>query len=348
MLFMKHLLFFTCMVIAAFSQETNVEPVPPPSKELSSPPALKTPSFWEHHHNASIGYRRDRQLFEEPFSKTEISGRNSLQLILGSHIEFHEIVFHLRGSYGWLINGDLGYSAASNIFSEPLSFPTFDLGAGYSADALGAIGFRIKLYTGPVFRLSLVPSGGYRYGHMMNFAKGEKRYTVPNPPNLLSPGTSGFALNTNPIPNQQDWFGPYAEGRLELHFWQNLEWNLFFSYLWPSFRSKSEGLVNLYLFNPATNATAVELYRVSSVYSGNYINKMLAGTDMKYHTDSGWTFGLHFEGSSAWTHKGTYKAKIAKEQYILAPVGQSLTQFEEIAQAFWVSYEASISLGFQF
>ncbi len=310
--------------------------------------AAEAESFWKHHHLASVGYRRDRQKWSEIATKAAYTDRNSLQLILGSYLEWHRIVLSLTGRYGWLVNGNFHFSAPGSRFSEPLFFGQMNLGAGYSADAIGTAGIRIPLCNCKDIGISLIPSGGYQYSHLMNFPEGERRFALPDPPALLPAGTSGFALARFPNPNQQDWFGPFIEGRLEFRFWQNCDWNLFYQYHWPSVRSKSKEEIDLYLFNPPATVTAIELFRTASIYRANYIEKQLAGTELKYRTPSGWNFGLYFEGSSAWTHKARYKSKMTREQYLLFPTGVTTASFDEPASIHWVCYQVNLSLGYQF
>ncbi len=319
-------------------------PLPPPDSFSK----METKNYWKFHHLASVGYRRDRQAFQEPQSKQSITDRNALELLLGSHVEYKHFVLYLQGGYGWLLNGHFNAAALGNGFGEPLSFGRYDLGAGYNADCSAALGLQFKLIDSSNFFFALIPFGGYKYSHLMNFVQGESRYTIPSPPVLLTPGTSGFALGRFPEPNQQDWFGPFAEARLKFLFWKNVEWLLFYQYHRPSMRSKFQEEVDLYLFNPADTAVAIELFRTQGIYKARASTKQLAGTDLKYHGSSGWNFGLHFEGSSTWTDNARYLAKRTKEQYLLAPVGVTTELFDETASIHWVCYEASMSFGYQF
>jgi len=336
---------FLCLFCSLFAQDNSPPEENPIAEKIE---AAEAEGFWKFHHWASVGYRRDRQRFEEADTKTAYTDRNTLQLLLGSHLEWHEIVLRLRGSYGWLVNGHFDFSAPGSRFGEPLFFGQYDLGSGYAADAIGTLGFRIRFIHCPNFGLFLLSSGGYKYSHLMNTPRGEHRFVIPNPPALLAAGTSGFALARFPTPNQQDWFGPMVEGRLEFRFWENCEWTVFYQYHWLTVRSKSKEEVDLYLFNPPTTATAIDLFRSSSIYKSSNVKKQVGGTDLIYWAASGWNFGVHFEGSSAWTHKAQYQSKRTREQYILAPTGVTTTFVNTSASIHWICYEVSTSLGYQF
>ncbi|PIS02415.1 MAG: hypothetical protein COT85_05305 [Chlamydiae bacterium CG10_big_fil_rev_8_21_14_0_10_42_34] len=305
-------------------------------------------TYWKYHHSASIGYRRDRQTFSEPNTKTTYSGRNSVQLNMDSHIEISHVVVAFRGSYGWLVNGQLNEYALGGSYGEPLYFEANDLGAGYSADARASMGFRIDLVDLKDFGLSVIPSAGYAYSHLMNYAEGGNRFNVPNPPVQLSSTTSGFALTHFPKPNQQDWFGPFVDTRIIFRFWESCEWSFFYQYHWPTFRSKSSVDVDLYLFSPASTASAIDLFHTNEMYKASFIHRQLAGTDFRYRFLSGWNFGVHFEGATTSSHDVTYSSRRRREQYILAPTGVTNTDFKNSGYIHWVSYEVDVSFGYQF
>lgn len=355
-MFKKISIFLLCLSLHA---QENLSWFGAKKQEIAAPPSSENPivkeveaveakSYWKYHQWASVGYRRDRQKFQETNTIANYTERNTLQLTLGSHLEWQEVVGYFRGSYGWLANGNLNFTAPGSRFSEPLSFDEYDLGAGYTVDVLMAIGYRLKLYNCPQFGVSLIPAGGYKYSHVMNFPKGENRFIVPNPPALLIPGNTGFALARFPNPNQQDWFGPFAEGRLEFRFWELCEWSLFYQYHWTTVRSTSKEEIDLYLFNPATTATAIDLFRTNSIYKASFAHKQVGGMDFRYRSPKAWNFGIHFQGATTWTHKAEYDSKRTREQYILAPTGVTTSLFNEPASIHWVCYEVSLSLGYQF
>ncbi len=298
-------------------------------------------SFWKYHHWAAIGYRRDREDFSEGASKTSYTDRNSVELILGSHIEWHRVVAYLRGSYGWLASGNAHLDTYGTRFNQPLSFGQFNLGAGYDADAMAVVGFRLDLYDRPSFGFSFIPSGGYKYSHMMNFPQGESRTTLLN-------GTGNYAIAHFSRPNQQDWFGPLAEGRIEFRLWEVLEWSFFYQYFWLDVRSKTKEAIDLYLYNGSGAATAVNRYRASSIYKENMLQKQLIGADIRYRTISGWNMGVHFEASVADTNHAQAITNVKEEQALTANVIRTSATYAQGASIHWVCYEASISLGYQF
>lgn len=348
---LKQLLVLSSLCFSLLAQEKPAPEVPAPAKpgaekvepaETENPVAEKVAQaeaegYWKYHHTASISYRRDRQTFKQDDTRASYDARNSLQLVLATHLEFKHLVFHLRANYGWLVNGN--FSFFGNRFGEPLDFGSFDLGAGYAADARAAVGFKIEPYKCPNFQLVIIPSAGYQYSHLMNFPEGEKR--------VESSTGSGFALASFPSANQQDWFGPFAEARLEMLFWEKFEWSFFYQYQWLAMRSKSNENVSLYLFNPPGTATSIELFRSHVVVSAWPAQKQLGGTDLIYHSSKGWNFGLHFEGFAAWTDHARTVAQRRPEEYIGTPVATT-TKTDTPTSIHWVCYEADISLGYQF
>jgi hypothetical protein len=255
--------------------------------------------YWKAHHSACIGYRRDRQKFNQTTSTSEYTNRNSLQLLIGSHLEWHRCVFNIRGSYGWLVNGNFHYRGER-------SYPSYSLGAGYAADVAAEVGYRLKWINEEAFGFSVIPLVGYNYSHLMNFTKGEKR------PNTFFPN-----------PNQQDWFGPFLEGRMEFRFWESSEWSFFYRYYWLDVRSKF--------------TVAIDDVRANSIYKGTNIARQMGGTDLRYRFKSGFNIGLHFEGAKAWTDEAQYVSKEASGN-----VTQKIGSIE------WVYYETDFSVGYQY
>jgi hypothetical protein len=203
------------------------------------------------------------------------------------------------------------------------------------------MGLKIDLLKLENVQISLIPSGGYSYSHLMNDARGQNRFS-------LTPSSSGFAIAHFPNPNQQDWFGPYIDGRVEVLFWQACGWSVFYQYYWPTVRSKVAQDIDLYLFNPPLTATAVDLFTTRAIYKASFIQKQLVGTDFRYLFSSGWNFGFHFEASKAKAKDARYLSKTEKEQYILAPIGVTATTSNTKASIRWVCYEVDISFGYQF
>ncbi len=311
--------FFIFLVAASMWGQTSPEEAPPCNFFVAD-----SKLYWRYHHLAAVGYRRDRQKFHETDSTSRITDRNSMELILRSHLEIGHFVTYFQGNYGWLINGNFHDSSNGAIVGEPVTFGKYDLGAGYAADVFAALGLNFQIVDCPKFEMSFIPFGGYKYSHLMNFPEGEDRFNIPVPPVLLPAGTTGFALGRFPNPNQQDWFGFFAEGRLRCLFWDNFEWELFYQYHRPTVRSKLNEEIDLYLFNPPNTVIAIDLFRGSSIYKARVATKQVGGTNFRYHGKTGYNFGCHFEGSSAWTHQAHYRSKRRREQFILPPTGSPL------------------------
>ncbi len=324
-------LFASCLL---FSQEkltarrqvakdANLEQTQPsPKTDLPDCPSAEQKSFLKYHHSASIGYRRDRQKFQTPLAKQLITDRNSIELILGSNFEWKWVVFNMRAFYGWLIDGTFKDKINDLHFSEE-----FSLGAGYSADAMGTGGFRIKFLTRENLAFSLIASGGYKYSHIMNFPEGLQ----------ISPIVDGITVGSIPKPNQQDWFGPLVEGRFEFLFWDNLSWDLFGQYHWVTLRSLFKESYEVF------SSSVAESIQISSIYKTADAHRVVGGTDIRYSGPTGWNFGVHFEGSSAWEKAADSKRKISAT---LMPT--ETMDFTETAKIKWVSYELSLFLGYQF
>lgn len=298
----KKLIFFLPFVLLAQGN--------PVHQQIST---LQAENYWKYHHWASVGYRRDRQKFQANTTQSTYTDRNTMQLILGSHAEWYKVVLHFVGSYGWLVNGNFG-------FQDPPVSGKYDLGAGYTADVAAELGLRIPIYNHPSFSFAFIPSGGYKYSHLMNFAESKDPTYFPKP-------------------NQQDWFGPLIEGRLDLLFSKVCEWALFYQYHWVTMRSKSTEQQNQY-------GSTTTLSRWSSIYKASYAQKQVIGTDIRYHTSSGWYSSIHFEASKFTTAKATYNSKQVTEQ--VSPLEVTTVFFNEPASILWVCYDVSLSLGYQF
>ncbi len=305
--------------------------------------------YWKTHHSASVGYRRDRQKFSDPLAKHLISSRNTMQLILGSHLEIHKMVFQMRGQYGWMLDGNYNYTAFTDVSpSAPALFSSdFKLGGGYTADVQGTAGMRFKIYSKPKFAFSFIPSAGYKYSHVKNFTEKEKQFTLQIIPNA-SPGTTGFSVGRLPKPNQQDWFGPFVEGRIEFRLWDKLNWDLYYQYHWIALRSKSQDSIDRFIFNPATTPIAIFERQMSSVYKARITHGQVGGTHLRYIAISGWNFGFHFEGSSVYSKSVGVRDKNTQESFLPMRSGLMETMAELTGSIHWVTYQISIFLGHQF
>lgn len=343
------------LIALVTSLAAKVEKTPPPAPKnpiVQQVEVAQAQSYWKYHHWASVGYRRDRQKFaggigiDNVSQNSQYRDRNTLQLLLGSHLEWHKLVLGFRGSYGWLLNGNLHTTGTHIADIMPHSVDTYKLGAGYTADVQGALGYRFAVWNSRNTTVSLIPSGGYKYSHIMNDPQGQKEHIGTTLGGLVADWTIDLIRK----PNQQDWFGPYVEGRLEFLFWECCEWGLFYQYHWPTFRSRSKELEFLSQYPPGFGDTSdVQDVRFNSMYKGSFIGKQLGGTDFRYRAKSGWNAGLHFEGSVASTHKARYIEKLNDTVLTSAGFLQIKDRVSnDSATVLWVCYDVSLSLGYQF
>lgn len=319
----------------------------PLQKKLAKQPGPFEKFYWEYHHSASLGLRRDRQKFADSATKQMIENRNTLQLILGTHLEVHHMVFQMRGQYGWLVRGENEYlSRGGPKYPGGVLFHSnFKLGGGYTADLQGAAGVRIELYSNPKFDFSFLPSAGYKYSHVKNFSEGLDR----NSSLILlnSPGFIGFSQGILPKPNQQDWFGPFLEGRVEFRFWEKLNFNLYYQFHWTALRSKNQELLNLSFSNPNSPTTPIVEYTLKDMVYKSRINYgQLGGVYLRYISEFGLDYGFLFEGISVYSTTAPLTRRIRED--FLAPV-PSVVQRREDARGsiHWVNYQVSIFLGHQ-
>lgn len=334
-----------------FTQETASPPPPPAPAQTTS-----FMRYWKFHKWGALGYRRDRQQFNPYFSsnsnllKSSLSyqDRNTLTLTVGSYTEWRFLALDFRGGYGWLLNGDANYTVPGQGQRESLHFQNIPLGAGYTANIRGTLGVILPLYTSPAFKMWLLPSGGYAYMHMMNAPNSTGIYDVPSPPEYLSSGTTGYVLNRFPKPNQQDWFGPLVEARLRMRFWDRGEWHLFYQYQKPSMRSVSEVDLETLLFSSPNTLSSLQLEKYQSVVKGGSLRTQLAGTAIKVHNPSGWTFGIHFEGFKTWSDTCMTKVTQTVKQYVQAPLGTTVTRAEEQTAVKWINYDLTVFMGYKF
>jgi hypothetical protein len=237
-----------------------------------------------------------------------VEGRNSVQVMVSSHAEFKDLVGYIRGSYAWLCNGKIN---------------SLNLGAGYEVDARGAINYRIHFYNRKNFGLSFLPGVGYRYASMMNATEGAKRVVSNN---------THFSITSYPNPNHQDWFGPYADARLELRFFDLCEWYLSCQYHQPYLVSVSKMNVETYAAGTTT------LTQTNSVLKAPCAHMLLGMTDIKFNYGTGWSFGANFEGASTWSHHALDRLKVKSETY---GSPETTTRSTQRASLHWTFYAVS-------
>lgn len=352
---MKKVIFCLCVVSSLLAGPPPVAPTQAPTQAPAQEkaPSLSTPSeteklYWRYHHLVAIGYRRDREQFHEPDGVARFTDRNAVELVVRSHFEVGRFVSYLQGSYSWLVNGHFSDALKGGFVGEPTRFGTYDLGAGYTADVAMAVGIPCSLLSLKQFKVSFIPFGGYMYSHIMNFVEGEERFAIPSPPKLLAAGTNGFALARFPNPNQQDWFGFYAEGDLQFIFLEDFEWTFFYQYMAPMMRSKLKEEIDLYLYNSAGAVSAVNLFRANAVYEGRVVPKQVIGTNFRFHGRLGYNFGIHFDVARAHSNKVNYLSQRKEERALSSPTTLVLSNINTRGSVKWVTYKASIYLGYQF
>lgn len=348
---MRKLILFLCLIFVSlgFANEEvigltphkKVEP-PPPVEPTIVQEKKASSSYWKFHHSAYIGYRRDRQQFNAYGAgilntRTQYQDRNSAIVTVGSHIEFSKIVGYIMGSYGWLLDGHMHFRDPGN--SPPLYFPRFRLGSGYNVDARGSLAWRIYFYDKPNCKFSFLPGIGYRYAHMMNFSQGVEEYAIP--------GTNNIAFCHFPKPNQQDWFGFFADGRFELLCWDFFQWSLFCQYHRPYLVSKTKTLVEIYQYNNAGALISDQSSTINSVVKSGDLNMILGGTTFKFLFGSTWAFGTHFEGSTTW-RKAHDHAHLEQKQFISTPISIASSRVKDRATVRWTFYTVSVMVDHRF
>lgn len=303
-----------------------------------------------------VGYRYDRQenkiyYFGDPSilnTKIDTTGRNSAQLVLGIGTCYKGFFLKAQGDYGWMINGTQSIVNPGNNIDEPTFFPGFDLGAGYSADAQASFGYDWRAVEVCDFEFGIVPAVGYKYWHLMNWRKGEKRYDLPVPPVVLPAVLTGFALERAMGPEQQDWFGPYVEGGLNATWADTVRLDLFYQYHFLDARAKSSTATDIYVFFPATTLVSQQMYRFDNLLKTNKAYAQVGGLNLSFNLDCGWNLGLHFEGSRLWSHKATMTIKTTKNEYVLAPVGLTETKTNSQSTVSWTIYSTNLYASYSF
>ncbi len=312
------------------------------------------------HFQASIyqglGYRYDHQTtkiyyFDDPSILNTIrrlKGRNSVELTLGMDLTYDNFFFMLQGDYGWAVNGTQSVVNPGNNLDEPMTFTGFKLGSGYTADAQVAIGYQLQLAKTEHFKFSLVPGVGYKYWHMMNWREGEIRFDLPTPPVVLPPGVTGFALDRQQSPDQQDWFGVYLQAGLNFHWFEKAKLDLFYQYHFMNLRDKSTAATDVSAFFPGDTLVAQQTYRFDIHSFSDHVFAQVGGLNFAYFVNPCWKLGLQFEGSHVWSHHATTKIKTIKQEFILPPVGLTETQTHSKTRISWTSYKANFYVGYAF
>lgn len=303
-----------------------------------------------------LGYRYDHQktkfyYFGDPSilnTVSELKDRNTIQTVLGANISYKNFFFLIQGDYGWLINGTQDIINPGNNVDEPTAFTGFHLGSGYTTDIQAAVGYDIRLVKTEGFRFGLVPAVGYKYWHMMNWREGEKRFDLPSPPIVLPPILTGFALDRQQRPDQQDWFGTYVQAGLSFKWFERARLDLFYQYHFMNLRTKNGTATDLYTFFPANTLVAQQTYRYDINTYSNHVYAQVGSLDFAYLLTAHWQLGLQFEGSQVWSHRATTKIKTVKEEFVLPPVGTTTSTVYSQTKISWTSYKANAYIGYAF
>lgn len=303
-----------------------------------------------------VGYRYDRQESKIYYfgdssilnTVNTLKGRNTVETILGLDLSYKNWFLNLRGDYGWLVNGVQDVVNPGNNVDEPTAFKNFSLGSGYTADAQVTSGYDIRLVKTENFRFGLVPAVGYKYWHMMNWREGEKRFTLPVPPVVLPPVLTGFALDRQQSPDQQDWFGVYVQGGLTFQWTDKAKLALFYQYHFMDMREKMSAATDIYAFFPADVLVSQQMYRFDIRSYSNHVYAQVGGLDFAYWVNANLCWGVQFEGSRLWSNRATTKIKTVKEEFVLAPVGITETTTYSKTTLSWTSYRADVYLGYAF
>lgn len=288
---------------------------------------------WKMTFSNSLGYRRDRQKLLETADHS-VSYFHHFDTVFYSAslvCAWERLFLNLAGSYGWLANGDLNFKDPSNNFS------TFKMGSGYSAEIASGLGCRIKFWTFHNGSLSFIPALGYIYSHFNDFPQGLNRSSAPA-------GTSGFTTMEYTRPIQQDWYGPYAEGRIAFS-WKD-RWRLDFYYIFRpiEFRQTIKQSISDFFFSPADTLTTAQntLQGISS--KSHTTRTHLGGSNLSYRSPDHWQLGVHFDGSSTWTHTARSIVHTKTESYL--PVSTSQTNSREKLSIQWVRYSTNLFVSY--
>ncbi len=305
---------------------------------------------WTMTYTYGIGYRRDRQKFRAATDRSVsyFHNFNTIQNAACFTFAWERILIRLGGDYGWLINGDLNTKAPGGVFQEPAqNFPTFKMGSGYTADAYTALGCRIKFWTFGRGSFSFIPALGAIYSHFNAYPRQQNRSPVPASPLVQPAGTSGYTSLEYTRPIQQDWFGPYAEGRIAFSWKKEWRIDLYYQYIPVDFRQTMTQSAGNMFFNPpgslVTASTSQE--RLSS--KSDTTRTQLGGADISYRSPNHWQLGTHFEGASTWSNTAHTISHI-KTDALLPADATTHTSAKERLSVQWVRYSINFFSSYWF
>ncbi len=325
---MKRILLPTALLLSATLVATH--------NDDAKPPGWKPPSeerSWTMTNSFGAGYRRDRQRLIEPTYIAYLDNFNSAYMKYQMEFNWERLLLKLSADYGWLINGDLSFKGLLAPFQSPQqNFGTFQMASGYTVDVQPAIGARIKFWKFDCNRssLSFIPALGYTYTHFNAAPRGRKTSTPA--------GLTGFTALEFTRPIQQDWYGPYAEGRIAFAWKERIRFDVFYQYTHLNFRQTfSQSVSNYYLAGPGAIDTST--IRVSS--KGKTLRTQLGGADISYRSPCHWQIGTHFEGSATWSNTSNSIVRIVRD-FFLPSSSHTQTAYNENLSAHWTRYLINI------
>lgn len=315
---------FFLLAMPLFAQEPPEDPFPKAETQN-----------WTFHKHFGVGYRYDDQKFQQhsPQESIHIAPRHTVQLLSAAVLRWRQIYLMSQMSYGWLVDGNLLLNPATG----PL--PKYDLGAGYTADAQAQAGIRFSLVHQPAVGFYFIPSGGYKYSHLMD---------DPNGAQKNNPTPSTLVIGRFTHPNQQDWFGPYLDLRLKFRWKDVFEGDLYYQYMKPSLRYVYQTELEEYRFSSGA-LSQLNVLETHAVVHGNALRSQVGGLLLKYQTEEGWAFSLHTEAFSCWSDTSKTIGSTKNTQYnIAAQVSEDNNAFERATKVSWKQIQASLFLGYRF
>ena len=206
---------------------------------------------WKTTFSVGPGYRRDRQKFICPADQSAYYYRDFNTVLASSSLVFswERLLLKFAADYGWLVNGEL-----DSKFSPKRSFARGKISGPENGQRL-FIGHRWRSRLPDQIldlwkRLFLLyPRARLYHSHFNAFPRGTSSATVS------SDTTTNWIVFTMTRPIQQDWFGPYAEGRIAFAWKDAWRCDFYYQYIPIHFRQTFTSSIddfNALLFSTAT------------------------------------------------------------------------------------------------
>lgn len=263
---------------------------------------------WTMTSSAGLGYRSDRQTFEENLSLSHLNHLDSLQATVNLSFAWERLILRVVGDYNWILNGHLSFKGFPPLFQPPFErFASFSIHDGYITDVQPLLGCRIKFWTFPCGSLSFIPGLGFNYSHFNACPTNQKTSPLPS--------SAGFTTLQYTKPLQQDWFGPLVELRLALSWKDQFRLDWFYQYTHVDYRQTYQQVLSHYFLNGAGDLIAADTSRISISSKGNNLRTQLGGFDFSYTSNHHWQLGTHFEGSSTWSNTAKSLVRITTDSF---------------------------------